>query len=195
MISSKNLFLNLSIGASLLGGSVLAEENSGWYVTGSIGGSQISNIDRLNVHGTRNGEYIIFDSGLGLDLGLGYDFGSTRIEGSWIRGQGPGGHDNGVPFTTDTTIDSFLLSAYYDFRSAEKWSPFVGVSVGSSTVEHKNVDDSGTSYGIGLGLSYKTSDNTEIYFKNTAILTPELDTIKITQGTQLNGTIGVRFIF
>ena len=44
MISSKNLLLNFSIGASLLGGSVLAEENSGWYATGSIGASQISNI-------------------------------------------------------------------------------------------------------------------------------------------------------
>ena len=195
MISPRKVLLNLSIGTSLLGGAILAEENSGWYATGSIGASQISDIKYINSAGVETGQEVTFDAGLGLDLGFGYDFGSTRIEGNWSRGQSPGGVDRGLYFATDTKIDSFLLSAYYDFRSSEKWSPFVGASIGSTTVEHKNVDDSGTSYAIGLGLSYKTSDNTEIYFKNTAILTPELDTIKITQGTQLNGTIGVRFIF
>ena len=195
MISSKNLLLNFSIGASLLGGSVLAEENSGWYATGSIGGSQISNIEYINAAGVRNGQKVTFDSGLGLDLGFGYDFGSTRIEGTWSRGQSPGGTDRGAVFVTDTTIDSILLSAYYDFRSSKKWSPFVGVSVGSTRVDHLNVDDSGASYGIGLGLSYKTSDTTEVYFKSTGIVTPELDTLSITNGTYGNGTIGVRFLF
>ena len=195
MISSKNLFLNLSIGASLIGGFVLAEENSGWYATGSIGGSQISNIEYINAAGVRNGQKVTFDSGLGLDLGFGYDFGSARIEGTWSRGQSPGGTDRGTVFVTDTTIDSILLSAYYDFRSSKKWSPFVGVSIGSTRVDHLNVDDSGASYGIGLGLSYKTSDTTEVYFKSTGIVTPELDTLNITNGTYGNGTLGVRFLF
>lgn len=195
MISSKNLLLKLSIGTSLLGGSVLAEENSGWYATGSIGGSHISNIEYINAAGVRNGQKVTFDDGLGLDLGIGYDFGSTRIEGTWSRGQSPGGTDRGTVFVTDTTIDSLLLSAYYDFRSSKKWSPFVGVSVGSTRVDHLNVDDSGVSYGIGLGLSYKTSDTTEVYFKSTGIVTPELDTLSITNGTYGNATIGVRFLF
>ena len=195
MIRSKNLLLNFSVGASLLGGSVLAEENSGWYLTGSIGGSQISNIEYINAAGVRNGQKVTFDNGLGLDLGFGYDFGSTRIEGTWSRAQSPGGTDRGTVFVTDTTIDSILLSAYFDFRSSKKWSPFVGVSVGSTRVDHLNVDDSGASYGIGLGLSYKTSDTTEVYFKSTGIVTPELDTLNITNGTYGNGTIGVRFLF
>ena len=53
MITTKKIFLNLSIGASLIGGSVLADENSGWYVTGSIGGSQISDIDYINAAGLK----------------------------------------------------------------------------------------------------------------------------------------------
>ena len=195
MISKRKLLFNLSIGASLLGGVVLAEENSGWYATGSIGGSQISDIKYINASGAETGEEITFDGGLGLDLGFGYDFGSTRIEGTWSRGQSPGGTDSGTVFVTDTTIDSILLSAYYDFRSSKQWSPFVGISVGSTRVDHLNVDDSGFSYGLGLGISYKTSDTTEVYVKSTGIVTPELDTLLITNGTYGNGTIGVRFLF
>ena len=195
MNPSKKLFFNLSIGASLLGVPVIAEENSGWYATGSIGSSVISNIDYINVNGRRTGQMVTFDSGLGLDLGFGYDFGSARVEGTWSRGQSPGGTDRGTVFETDTTIDSFLLSGFIDFRSSKQWSPFIGISVGSTRVEHLGADDTGTSYGVGLGISYKTSDTTEVYFKTTGIITPELDTLGISNGSYGNGTIGVRFLF
>tara|TARA_A100001388_G_scaffold190204_1_gene143116 strand:- start:265 stop:837 length:573 start_codon:yes stop_codon:yes gene_type:complete len=187
---TKKLLLKLSIGASLLCGPVLAEENSGWYATGSIGASQITDIEYTN-----SNDEITFDSGLGLDLGFGYDFGSTRVEGTWSRAQSSGGTDAGTVFDVDTTIDSLLLSAYYDFRSSKRWSPFVGLSVGSTRVEILNVDDSGISYGIALGISYKTSDKSEVYFKSSGIVTPELDTLGVTNGSYGNGTIGVRFLF
>ena len=195
MISIKKLFFNLSLGASLFGGTVFAEENSGWYATGSIGVSQITDIDYVFASGAKTGQKVTFDDGLGLELGFGYDFGSTRIEGTWSRGQSPGGTDRGTVFVTDTTIDSGLLSAYYDFRSSKQWSPFIGISVGSTRVDHLNVADKGTSYGIGVGISYKTSDTTEVYFKSTGIVTPELDRLGITNGSYGNGTIGVRFLF
>jgi len=195
MVSTNKFFLNLSIGVSLLSGTVLAEENSGWYATGSIGGSQISDINYINSAGAETGQKVTFDNGLGLDLGIGYDFGSTRLEGTWSRGQSPGGTDRGTVFVTDTTIDSILLSAYYDFRSSKQWSPFIGISIGSTKVDHLNVEDTGGSYGLALGISYKTSDTAEVYFKSTGIVTPELDTLSITNGTYGNGTIGVRFLF
>ena len=195
MRTTKKLFLNFYIGVSLLGGSVLAHENYGWYGTGSIGASQISDIDYINVAGAKTGQHVTFDSGLGLDLGFGYDFGSSRIEGTWSRGQSPGGTDRGTVFESDTKIDSLLLSAFYDFRSSKQWSPFIGISIGSTYVEHLGVEDSGFSYGLGLGISYKTSDTTEVFFKSTGIVTPELDTLSITNGRYGNGTLGVRFLF
>ena len=48
---------------------------------------------------------------------------------------------------------------------------------------------------ISLGVACKTSDTTEVFFKSTGIVTPELDTLLITNGTYGNGTIGVRFLF
>ena len=192
MNSKKKMLFSLSIGASLLGGPILAEENSGWYATGSIGASKINDLEYVN-----STNKITFDGGLGLDLGFGYDFGSTRLEGTWSRGQSSGGVDSGIAFTTDSTIDSILVSAFYDFRSSKQWSPFVGLSLGSTRIEHANLDDAGFSYGLALGLSYKTSDTTEVFVKSTGIITPELETTswKITNGSYGNGTIGVRFLF
>ena len=190
MESTKKLLYNLSLGASLLVVPVFSEENYGWYATGSIGASQISDIEYIN-----SNEKITFEDGLGLDFGLGYDFGSTRIEGTLSRGHAPGGTDRGTSFESDTTVTSALLSAFYDFRSSKKWSPFLGISIGSTSVDHLGVGDSGFSYGLGLGISYKTSDTTEVYFKSTGIVTPELDTLGITNGSYGNGTIGVRFLF
>ena len=195
MISTRKLLFNLSIGASLLGGAVLAEENSGWYATGSIGASQIADLDIIDANGNETGQKYTFDSGLGLDLGIGYDFGSTRVEGSWSRGQSPGGTDAGVVFDDNVTNYSIILSAYYDFRSAKQWSPFLGLSVGSTRVEDRGVEDSGFSYGLGFGISYKTSDTTEVFYKSTALITPELDTLGVTNGVYGNGTIGIRFLF
>ena len=187
---SKKILLKLSIAASILSTPAFAEENSGWYTTGSIGRAQISDIDYKN-----STQKVQFDSGLNFDLGFGYDFGSTRIEGTWNRAQSPGGTDRLVVFNTVTTIDSFLLSGFYDFRSSKQWSPFIGISVGSTNVDHLQLEDTGTSYGLNLGISYKTSNNSEIYFKSTGIVTPELDTLSITDGNYVTGTIGARVIF
>ena len=80
--SKKNTLVKLSIGASILCSPVIAEENFGWYGTGSIGGTQITEIKYIDTAGNLTGEKVTFDSGLGLDLGFGYDFGSSRIEGT-----------------------------------------------------------------------------------------------------------------
>ena len=48
MVSTKKLLFNLSIGATLLGGPTFAEENSGWYATGSIGSSKITDLEYVN---------------------------------------------------------------------------------------------------------------------------------------------------
>lgn len=196
MNPTKKTLLNLSIGASILSAPIYADENYGWYATGSIGGSKISELNYIDSTGGLTGEKVTFDGGLGLDLGFGYDFGNTRFEGTWSRGQSPGGTDRGTVFSTVTTIDSFLLSVYYDFRSAKQWSPFIGLSVGATNVNHLDRgEDTGTSYGMAIGIAYKTSDRTEVFFKSTGIVTPELDALDITNGSYGNGTIGVRFIF
>ena len=199
-MSLKKLLVKLSIGVSLLSSPMFAEENSGFYVTGSVGLNKISDLDRFSntdVNVARDKLKIQFDDGLGFDLGFGYDFGSTRIEGSWIRGQSPSGLDSRAVFKTDASIDSLHLSGFYDLRSSKQWSPFVGLSVGSTRIEHVNKSDTGLSYGLALGVSYKTTDQTEFFVKTTGIITPELKTSSwnVKEGSYANGTIGVRYMF
>jgi hypothetical protein len=199
MKTFKNLFYVACTGLSLLSAPILADDYStkGSYITGSIGASKIGDID---VSGT-NAD-IEFETGLGLDIGYGYDFGKTRIEGTWVRGQSDETSWSGFTVDADTTIDSIMGSVYYDFREDKQWSPFIGASLGSTNVEFDGASDSGFSYGISYGVSYKTSDTVEVFFKGQTIVVPELtfatdnnDTVEIENGNYSNGTIGLRVRF
>ncbi len=186
-------------GLSLLSTPILANEYStkGAYITGSIGGSQIGDIDVSNINSD-----IEFETGLGLDVGLGYDFGKTRVEGTWVRGQSDKTSWLGYTVKLDSTIDSIMGSVYYDFREDKQWSPFIGASLGATSVDFDGASDSGFSYGIGYGLSYKTSDQVEVFIKGQTTVIPELtfatvnnSTVSILNGNYTNGTIGLRVRF
>ena len=166
--------------------------SKGYYFTGSIGANQIEDIDYVN-----SINKITFNDGLGFDLGFGYDFGATRIEGTWMRAQSSGFVNAGISFPDDATIDSLTFSGYYDFRSTKQWSPFVGLSIASTRLEISNIEDNGISYGLVFGVSYKNSDKSEIFVKSHALVTPELDygNYKIQNGTYGLGTIGIRYRF
>ena len=110
----------------------------GAYLTGSIGLSKINDIDVQNIISN-----IEFDTGLGVDLGIGYDFGQNRFEASWLMGQSDGVSWLGYSIESDSKIDSILVSYYYDFRDNKKWSPFIGLSIGSANVDIDGVEDCG----------------------------------------------------
>ena len=181
-------------GISLVCSPLFANEYStkGSYVTGSIGGSQIGDIDVVGIASD-----IKFEAGLGFDIGYGYDFGSVRLEGTWVRGQSDKTSWLGYSIQTDSQIDSFLGSIYYDFRESKKWSPFIGASFGGTKADIDGFSDSGSTYGLGYGLSYQTSDQVEVFFKGQTLVIPELtfgSTI-IENGNYTNGTVGVRIRF
>ena len=194
MLKIKQLASGIFAGLSLLSAPILANDYStkGSYLTGSIGGSAIGDIDVSGVTSD-----IEFETGLGLDLGYGYDFGKTRVEGTWVRGQSDKTSWLGYTVKADSTIDSIMGSIYYDFREDKQWSPFIGASLGATNVDFDGASDSGFSYGIGYGVSYKTSDQVEVFFKGQTLVIPELtfgSTI-IENGNYTNGTVGVRIRF
>ena len=187
------------VGLSLLSAPLVANEYStkGAYFTGSIGGSAIGDIDVSGITSD-----IEFEVGLGLDLGVGYDFGKTRIEGNWVRGQSDKTSWLGYTVKADSTIDSLMGSIYYDFREDKQWSPFIGVGLGATNVDFDGASDSGFTWGLGYGLSYKTSEQVEVFVKGQTNVIPELtfatvnnSTVTITNGNYSNATIGLRIRF
>ena len=199
MLKIKQLASGIFAGLSFLSAPILANDYStkGSYFTGSIGGSGIGDIEVSGVSSD-----IEFGTGLGLDLGYGYDFGNVRVEGNWVRGQSDRTSWLGYTVLSETTIDSILGSVYYDFREDKQWSPFIGASLGTTNVDFDGASDSGFSYGIGYGVSYKTSDNVDVFIKGQTTVIPELtfatvnnSTVKILNGNYSNGTIGLRVRF
>tara|TARA_B100000963_G_C22309472_1_gene529385 strand:- start:85 stop:684 length:600 start_codon:yes stop_codon:yes gene_type:complete len=199
MKNFKKLISASLTGLSLLSAPIFANEYStkGSYITGSVGASAIGDIDVTGVNSD-----IEFDTGLGLDIGYGYDFGKTRIEGTWVRGQSDKTSWLGFTVKAKSIMNSIMGSIYYDFREDKQWSPFIGASLGSTNVDFDGDTASGFSYGIAYGLSYKTSDKTELFFKGQTIVTPELtfatvnnSTVTLSNGNFTNGIIGLRVRF
>ena len=186
------LFCSSAVGLSIFASPILANE-TGSYFTGSIGGILVGDID---VEGSSSD--IEFDTGLGLDLGWGYDFGTTRAELTWSRGAASGARWSGFASDEDTTINSIVGSYYWDFRNGKKWSPFIGPSLAFTSIESGGESESTTAWGLGFGLSYQKSDNMDIFYKSQTLVVPELDdfggfdyeNVNVT-----NGTIGVRYRF
>ena len=187
--------VGLSIFASPVGAGESLKNNSdaGSYLTGSIGGSLVGDID---VEGSSSD--IEFDTGLGLDLGFGYDFGTTRAEVTWSRGAASSATWQGFASEEDTTINSIVASYYWDFRNGKKWSPFFGPSAAITSIESGSASASSTAWGLGFGLSYKASDNMDVFYKSQTLIIPELDDFDGWDYENINytnGTIGVRYRF
>ena len=192
------LICSSAVGLSIFASPVLAGESlknnsdTGSYFTGSIGASLIGDIE------VEGWDDIEFDTGLGLDLGWGYDFGTTRAEVTWSRGGATGTEWEGWTDDEDTTINSIVASYYWDFRNGKKWSPFIGPSLATTTIEHNDESETATSWGLGLGLSYKQSDNMDIFYKSQILIMPELNDFggfDYENVNYANGTIGVRYRF
>ena len=187
----KKLALISSIFIGMAPTCLLADE-SNLYFSGSIGGSQIGDIDIVGVNSD-----IEFDAGTSFDIGLGYDFGKTRLEASWQRHQTDGASWLGFSIEADVVSDSILGALYYDFRDEKKWSPFIGALLGSSSVEIDGVDETSFTYGVGWGIAYETSPTTDIFFKGQTVVFDQLDypAIEVSDANATSGTIGLRYKF
>ncbi len=179
------------------------DNDKGTYITGSLGLSKIGDLDYEDTDGTIYSDLLEFDTGGVSELGIGYDFGTFRIEGTWNKS-----HSDQVEVASviavdmESEVNTYLGSIYYDFSTNSKWTPFVGASLGRGSWDTKldgiKDDASGLAYGIQGGVNYQTSDSIDVYGKLSRVVIPELD---FDDGSQVentlitSGTIGVRFRF
>ena len=190
-------FAVAAIGVSAIGSPSLAgEADKGFYATGSVGYSQIQDI-KVDTSIENFSPTIEFDAGVGFDLGLGYDFGDIRLEATWDRLTSEGGSVAGIDVDSDTTVDGYLASIYYDFENSSKWTPFIGGSLGAVNAEVDGEDASSFYYGIQGGVSYEVSDQLDIIGKLSYLRATDLDydVLEDVHVPAISARLGVRFIF
>ena len=163
----KNTLLALSIASLSTITPLQAEEKTkGPYFVGSIGSARMNDI---LFSADLGGGTAKFDPGFSGELGVGYDFGDFRTEFTY---------NSSTTELSGTTVDvdvkSFYLSAAYDWRSDKKWQPYVGLGVGSSTIDiNLNATVGNTSLTAGdenissaifkVGVNYEASENIDVY--------------------------------
>ena len=165
-----------------------AEESndlSKWYVTGSVGLSNPSDVESERRDFTLNSntgsiKYLLeHDDAAEYSIGAGYFLSpETRLEFNYSRSSydlskvGFDGTFSGtsaevmIPASHDASVDSFILSINQDFPYSNGWKPFVGAGIGFSSVSVDDTTANLTSAGNSLNLNLGTetvltgSDNT-----------------------------------
>jgi len=232
MKSSFLLFSAAVIGSAFVASPALAEEKDGqgWYGTAGIGfvapnnptGDECQMILASNVCVDYD---FSFDTGLSGEIGVGYDFGQFRIEGTYVRNNTSmnnistdGSVDNVkyATFSTDVNdgnanLNSFMVNGYIDFDTKSKFVPYLGGGIGYTNVNFSsyNVKVSGYEvesgegsantfgYQAKAGISYLASDNIDIFGEATFFGTTgfSIETANVDGVTSWGARGGVRYRF
>ena len=157
--------------------ALAAEKATGPYMSGHLGVAMPRDSTITDSTAPGVSLEVDYDTGLALDLALGYKFGPTRLEGE-IAYQKNDFNDltvvgvgslkgAGIPFSADTKVTSFLLNGYYDFTNDSAFTTYITAGLGLAKVKASfawpdfglgslNWSDSDTvfAYQIGAGVEY-----------------------------------------
>ena len=195
----RKTLLALSIASLSTISPLTAEEKTkGSYLFGSIGSSQITDVEFLNADAGGTAQ---FDTGLSGEIGVGYDFGDFRTELTFNSTRNELSESTGVDFN----VKSYFLSAAYDFRADKKLQPYIGLGVGSSTIDFDSYaqinntivragDENVTSTILKVGLNYEASENIDIYGElwGQDFQTFEIGLIDFVDVTAAGASLGIR---
>lgn len=167
-------------------------DDKGFYGTAAIGGGDFSSID-VGV------TTIDFDPGFNFEGGIGYDFGNNwRTEVTYDSTQSDGYSVFNTSLTDATTVEHVLASAFYDFKKdGQKFSPFVGVSLGQTWVSNGGETADAFAYGVSLGVNYAINESSTLFGKLAHVRASDLkySTVTITDASDTSLKAGLRFKF
>ena len=220
----KNYFIGASLLASSFIAPSIAEESENFYF--SIGGAQTF-IHDVEGDTTIGGVKYNLDSDTESDLGYELEFG-TQIK-NWRLGFSYGKtepkQDNvsaeiaasgvGVVGSIDPKpsydVKSYMFNVYRDFPNEGKFTPYVGIGVGSTSIELQTytttidgtdvvVTDDGRdlfTWDIKGGVTYSLSENTDLYGEVVYLHTDSFDEdgINYDSITSTNLMAGIKFNF
>jgi len=172
----------------------------------------VSDIDIDNIE-------LQFDSGFGIGLIGGYDFGRYRVEGELtyrkndvdqieIESQSAGSIDA----DGDISTTSFMVNGYLDYENKTPITPYVGLGLGISIISFNDITIAGIDFvdddaarlaaQLSAGLGYSVSDSLIIDLGYRYMITDEIDfeddsgdVIADDSYKSHNITIGLRVMF
>ena len=207
MFSIKKSLISAFILSASFGGTALAEEHKGFYLTAGGGVNQINDIDwNETISGTKYTGDVEIAPDFSIDAGIGYDFGKLRTEVTYQNI--PGDLDTmsaekvigSVGVTTsanaDVDITSWFTTLYYDlpeYQIRKKLLvPYIGAGLGRSTIDIGTItvdgvstaggDDDVWAYQLKLGTSYEMNEKADLYVEGVYFETSDFEII----GTNLN---------
>ena len=194
------------------------ENNKGFYVGLGYGASTLEsdNVDWKDA--TSSGNVGFDDESLGLEVGIGYDFGNNfRTEFNY----GSASYDIDNLFTEtlgdtastgDVDMETFMVSVFYDIDLGdrlERITPYIGAGFGTANFDLSDIKQSGTVvtnggdasasvYEYTFGVSYATSPKLDIFGEASTRHFEDFDGISstdYTDGKTLETRIGARYRF
>ena len=195
----RNSLLGLSIASLAFISPLKAEEKTkGTYFVGSIGSGVLNDI---TFAANLGGGTATFDPGFSGEIGVGYDFGNIRTELTYNSTTSSLTGVDGL----EVSSQSVLLSAAYDWRADKKWQPYVGLGIGSSTIDINiaaNIggtavtagDDNISTAKFKVGVNYEADENMDLYgeFWGQAYDDFTIGLIQFTDITTSGVSLGIR---
>ena len=190
------LFTKLFAAAAVAASAVASPAMAGPYINLGIGTGFGTDVD-----GDING--IDFDADARTTfsggVGLGYDFGNIRLEGKVTRSTADVDSVTvgGVKYDVDESGSGWGigLDLEYDFNNDSKFTPYVGVGVGTSWAD--DADDNAYGFSAIAGVAYAASEKIDLYGEIAYGFTPEqeIDGIDYDSYGEFGATVGLRFAF
>jgi len=188
----------------LLSLSPLANAAVGPYVSGSIGAVMANDSDLSSTYYPGDSATVDFDTGFGLGIAVGNDYGGDRLEVEFgyqendldtVKG---GGKSYALP--GDVSGMGLLVNGYHDFKTTSTVTPFIGAGIGFANVELDmpgyNEDDNVFAYQVGAGLSFAVNQevNLDLKYRYFGTTDPEFDGIEAEYSSH-NVYAGIRVAF
>jgi len=204
MRSISKVIVPLGIVASSFATPVFAE-SKGFYFKGNVGVTDISDVTATvsSVSAT-----LEIDSGVSYGVGVGYDFGNDfRTEIGYDIITGDISKIAGTSASADIDASTISLSIFKDFSSDSKFTPYVGVGVGSTNVDigtlsisgtsYAGTDDSATSAALTLGTSYELNDSSAFFVEGNYRKVGDLTItgVEYSDISSLGANAGFKFTF
>ncbi len=209
------------IALSAFGGTALADDDKGFYVTLGIGtsGTTAGQVDLDETSYSQNyGGHLDLGSALQGEAGFGYDFGNTfRLEATYtgskysLDGLDIDSNNNNHALTTDgdLSVASWMINGYKDFPIGNKFKTYVGGGIGTALLDVDSFKLGGVelgenrdsfqafTYRAKVGLSYPVTNSLDAFAEGNIqnIAKSKYEYVSFDAFTTWGAQAGVRYSF